>query len=241
MLWLDDYERRARLLPGLLVLLPIVAAAIVLGLHDVPLVSVLVGVLVSFGGPVVLADWVRERGLKLQERLFRDWNGAPTRRRIQWHAPDAGSPLWRRRRAAVAGTTATELPDRESEDASPESADANYEAAVGVARELLRDKQQFPLVYEENKGYGFKRNLLAMRPFGLASAGISILGAAVATGIDLLTGMIGFMTVQMLFALLVPLLLMAFWAQYPGERRVKDAAERYADRFFTALETVEAR
>lgn len=78
MLWLDDYERRARLAPGLLAVLPIALVILALGLRRLPIVSALLSLVTAVGGPVVLASLVRHRGLRLQAELFRKWGGAPT-------------------------------------------------------------------------------------------------------------------------------------------------------------------
>jgi hypothetical protein len=58
-LWLDKYERYARVAPGLFALLPVVITVIALGYRQVPVVSGVASMLSLAGGPVLLADTVR--------------------------------------------------------------------------------------------------------------------------------------------------------------------------------------
>lgn len=53
MLWLDAYERRARLAPGLLALLPVSVAVTVLGLREAPVVTSIIALFAAAGGPVL--------------------------------------------------------------------------------------------------------------------------------------------------------------------------------------------
>src|ERR1700730_18752231 len=75
---LDEYNRRARLVPGLFFVLPVPVVIVALGLRQNPVVAVLVSLIPVMGGPVALADYVRQRGLKVQEALYAAWGGSPT-------------------------------------------------------------------------------------------------------------------------------------------------------------------
>lgn len=236
MLWLKEYDRHARLIPGLLAIFPVVAVAVAFGIHELPTVSVLTGLVASFGGAVLLADWVRDRGLTIQEELLEQWDGLPTTRRLRWRSPDAGSPLWEHRRTILAAATGIELPSEKVEAEAPAAADTTYTGALDVARELVRDKGRFPLVFEENKGYGFHRNLLGIRPVGFRISAVSALIAVLVVGLDSAYGVIGLSIPQMLASVVVPILGLGFWTEYSTASSVQRAAERYADRFFAALQ-----
>jgi len=80
MMWLDAYERRCRLLPGLLAVMPIAIAITALGIKDAPVVSAALGLLSLAGGPVLIASVVRRKGLAAQDALWRNWGGPPTTR-----------------------------------------------------------------------------------------------------------------------------------------------------------------
>jgi anti-sigma factor RsiW len=75
------------------------------------------------------------------------------------------------------------LPDQRDEEVDPGTADDEYEAAVADLRDMTRDRQRFALVFRENVDYGFRRNLLGLRPIGIAA---SVLGLAAALLVGIL-------------------------------------------------------
>lgn len=77
MMWLNGYEIRARLAPGLLALFPITIAIATLGLKKYPAVAFLGSAISLVGGPLLLAELVRSVGIRAQGQLWLDWGGAP--------------------------------------------------------------------------------------------------------------------------------------------------------------------
>jgi hypothetical protein len=71
---------------------------------------------------------------------------------------------------------------KEAEIADWPTAAAAYNSAVDFLREATRDKEQFPLVAEENMNYGYRRNLWAMKPVGITSSIIGFVACAIKTG-----------------------------------------------------------
>jgi hypothetical protein len=72
------------------------------------------------------------------------------------------------------------LPTPAEEAADPAAADLVYAAAVAVLRERTRDHTHFPIVFEELRNYGFRRNLWALRAPGITAAAITTL---ISTGV----------------------------------------------------------
>ncbi len=66
------------------------------------------------------------------------------------------------------------LPSVEAEAQDPQAADRTYEAANDWLLAQTRDQKQFPLVFEENVNYGFRRNFWAMKPLALTISGLSL-------------------------------------------------------------------
>ncbi len=62
------------------------------------------------------------------------------------------------------------LPSPEAEATDPEAADSLYDSAVQWLIPQTRSGGRFPLVFQENVNYGFRRNLWGLRPIGLAVA-----------------------------------------------------------------------
>ena len=63
------------------------------------------------------------------------------------------------------------------EQADPSAADAAYNTATSAIRNQARDAR-FALLHKENANYGFRRNLLGLRLWGIA-ASLGVAGAAV--------------------------------------------------------------
>jgi len=237
-LWLDEYERRARLVPGMLALLPIVLLLVVLGWRQLPVVSSLVSFLSLAGGPVLLADIVRRLGRKEEKLLWAMWEGPPTTRWLRLREPSDNAvrrDRWRRAVASVSGETLLSL---RSERSNPAKADQTIETATEDIRRRTRDRARFALLFSENCAYGFNRNLYAVRWVG---RGVSLVCAlALSTNVarqEALSGDNG-LTPPNIIGLAVLLALVGIWF-WPSEARVRDAADRYASELMQAAVALE--
>ena len=218
MVVLDHYDRRARLAPALLAVAPISVVLLAAGVRQAPVVVGIIGLLSVVGVPILLAGLVRHRGLALQERLWSEWGGPPTTRLLL--GADGRADRWRDDATRATGIDLTSTHSTAFDAA---------ESAVARLRERTRDRARYPLVFEENCNYGFQRNLLAMRPIGLAACTLSALALIVllvlrvATDVpiewfDLISGFVGVA------------LLAGVWLWAPTRDRVRGAADRYAER-----------
>lgn len=235
--WLDEYERRARLLPALLVAAPAVGviaplAASTYGL----LVSALVGPLALFGGTVVVAVLVRERGLQAERQLWTAWGGPPTTMLLR-DRPDS-SARHRRHRHLVEAATGLPLPTLRDQQDDPGDADEQIAQAVAELRSLTRDCDRHPLVFVANRDYGLARNLFALRWHGRVVATAALLTAVIA-GLGSLTGEWAHQAPQLLIALLASSTLLIVWLRFPSEARVRAAADRYATHLLDATVTLQ--
>ncbi len=125
-------------------------------------------VLISFGVMTFISTLISNLGNKCQDRLFSLWGEAPTtiilrhsdksidkytkQRYHQWLSEKLGN---------------FKLPSVEEEKNDPEDADSRYKSAINFLREFTRNKEKYPAVYRDNVNYGFSRNLLAIRSFGV--------------------------------------------------------------------------
>ncbi len=229
MILLDDYERSARLAPGLLVAAPLAIAVLGCGLKDIPVVSSLTAVLVACGGPLLLANTVRDRGVALQERLFTEWGGAPTTSALRLRESTSNQPLRDLWRAGVEAVSGTQLLRLEDEQRDPVDADRRIEAAVAVARERTRDRTKYGMVFAENVNFGFERNLLSMRPFGLTIALLSALACIGAAGFRLVV------VAGPMIAAVINALLCLVWLIVPTKSRVRRAGTKYAEQLLSSV------
>lgn len=228
---LDRYSREARLFPGLLVVLPVAVSVFALFpsfQEVVPAALLGVGGIV---GAVVLTHLVRQRGKEAERRLFRQWGGASTTRRLRFlGASDPGNVA--RLHEDLEAATGRRLPDRETERSDPRAADEEYRRAVALLREQTRDANRFPVVFAENISYGFRRNSWAMRYVG---RGLST-GLLLAAAIILLTPALRteFGTAGPALTAGVNLGLLWFWSAVVTEEWVRDAADLYGNALFQA-------
>ena len=230
-LWLDEYERAARLAPGLIALLPLPILVTAFGLKQNPVVAALVSLVVAVGGPILLAKYVRSRGRGLEEKLYDEWGGPPTTLLLTPALFGAANAVQAQRRANVERVSGQLLP------LTPPPNDTTtqqvYKSAVAALRQKTYNHDAFPLVFAENKGYGFERNVLAIRTEGLVISVVG-LGIAVVGWQRAASGHLGANSSALLTAAVVLLLLTAFWIAWPKKKRVRAAADLYAEQLLDA-------
>src|SRR5216684_670142 len=103
----DRYSRTARLAPALLAALP-AGAVLVAGISSASTALRVAGVLGGCVGLVVVA-FVRDRGRNVQVRLWQDWGGPPSTRRLRWREGPAAEIA--RLHTRVERVTGLALPD----------------------------------------------------------------------------------------------------------------------------------
>jgi hypothetical protein len=212
-------------------------AIVALGLHENPAIALVVGAASGIGAPVVLADYVRHRGQALQERLYATWGGSPTTLRLRHAGDPAQVEVRDRLRACVSEVTGVPLPKEAQGRLTPARADAAYAEAVAQLVRLTRDKQDFPLVFEENKNYGYARNLLAMRPLGI-SLGIASCATLTTACALSLSRLIPLPLINVSAGAVVDALILGAWLIVPSAAHVRRAGEAFADRLFEASWTL---
>lgn len=232
---LDEYSRRARLLPAMIATLPaVIAAAVWLpALKVAPIITVLFS---WFGLGVLLAEFTRDIGKRREPELWASWGGSPTLRRLRLRA-DCENPAararWRARIAALAPDTP--LLGGSQETADPRLADHAIEVCVARLRELTRDATKFPLVFQENASYGFRRNLWAMKPAAISLTLMAIAAAMLAVVVRRTTAE----PYLIVLSVACSSLMLTWWLLRIRSSWVREAAERYADQLLWSCEQLE--
>jgi hypothetical protein len=171
----DRYNRFARLIPAVVVVLPLS----VLAVTSVPVVVTVWGtvaaLVVVVGLPFVVSQVVRDRGLRIQPNLFHAWGGRSSEIMLRWRSTSTKAAVARRHQLVQTHLGIT-LPDEAAEAADPAEADEAYEVATAALRERTRDKAMFPLVFEENIAYGFRRNAYACRTAAIVICVLTTVG-----------------------------------------------------------------
>lgn len=180
----DPYERKARVTPGLLVALPVLVPILCHFGPKHPTLTALVGLLATCGVTYALASIARGRGKQLEERLVAKWGGMPSTLALR-HRDDFIEPMTKQRYHGLIQTKLQlQMPTAAEEAAAPDAADAAYRAATRLLREKTRGDKS--LLLKENIAYGFHRNMLAMKWFGVFTSLLGItLGLALAGAVVL--------------------------------------------------------
>ena len=233
----DRYTWRARVLPVYLTAAPAVlaiAATLPDGLN-LPLAgaSAIVFVPLCYFMSQVAADC----GKRLEPGLWRSWAG-PSTTRFLCHDNDEFNSATRERIHTHLRVLGLEIPTQEQEKADMPAALELYGSAVDELRRLTRDTKRFPLVFEGNVDYGFRRNLLGLKKFGvsIALAGLGASGWALLQGWKA-TGVIA--PVPAVTVVLVACLFLA-WLLGVHANAVGITADRYARYLLEAALDLEA-
>lgn len=238
----DPYERKARVAPALLVILPILTAgACLFGPRNVLLTS-LVTLVGACGLVQALAGVVRHRGQTLEQRLFKRWGGMPTTIALRYRSGIYPLPLLARYHTALAQKTGLAFPNADSEQQDPTAADDIYITAVTQIRNRLRTHAPAMLT-RELISYGFQRNMAAMRNVGISVAvmgvlaGILMMGAITLDSFSLHLSVLAHPDARGLCCGVVSLMLALVWTQH-GEASVRRAGFCYAQQLFEAALTI---
>jgi hypothetical protein len=223
----DTYSRRARLQPALLALFPLLAIVAALFPQLYTMASGLLGLAVASGAAYWLAEYARARGRAVERRLREKWGGKPTSAWLR-HADRKLDPGTKARYCAFLERTVPNwrAPTEAEEKLDPKRADDRYDEAVIWLIEFTRDNKRFPLVFKENVLYGFRRNMLGLRPFGISVSGacmLIVVTSLLRSGVTLAA-----LNATHVAAFALAVLALCAWLTTVSEEWVCDAAQCYA-------------
>ena len=232
-LGIDIYTLRARLMPALLASLPVIALGVVAlpWLEEANKFWSLVGLGVTTFAALI----ARRAGNRVQPKLYLAWGGIPTTARLRYASETSREEIDRRHRLVerILGDSLT-LPTADEERHDPVAADRRYSDAMRRIVSKLRNNSIAPMVTGENRNYGFARNLLGLKPIGIASAAFSLVLAAAVAGYMLNDGQ-GIGAAIMLLPAAAAVTALCLWPLVDFNF-VRPSAEAYADRIIDALD-----
>lgn len=180
----------------------------------------------------VLAQIARDAGKAIEGPLWASWGGPPTVRMLR-HRDTTFDPGLKARihRRLVELRVVDHMPSEAEEEADPAGADKVYTTCSGWLRNKaleLKAVSPFDVVHAENIAYGFRRNILGIRPYGLIILGIAV----VATVAAFLFGR------EPIIELCGITLVGAFLALGVNEAAMRRAANEYSIRLLNAVEAI---
>jgi hypothetical protein len=221
----DRYERKARLLPGLMLA---ATPALTAGSVSQELTSwynaasFTVGIEFLFA--VLLGHYARSRGRVAEDHLWNSWDGPPTTR---WLRPldrtcsDSQKSKWR---GAIKRITGISIPASIPDGANQETVDRQIGDATRQLRYALRNRPEATILAIHNEDYGFARNLYGVRWHWVVMCISCLVGCGVAFAIGLRPYM--GLAVSLSFTL-ISLLIAKELPDY-----VRRCADRYAESLF---------
>lgn len=231
-----SYQLRARVEPLLLVAFPVAVLAYVLGAPD-DLIGRVGVTVATFGVATLLTLLARDRGRRIEADLWDGWGGPPTTT-MMLSTSGAPSPNLAAHRRHVRRLLPDVEPLTDERDrADPTGSRRTIEQYVTHLRERTRDRQRFPIVFDANVGYGFRRNVLGLRPVGLVVAGATA-AASIGALVLVLRGDLERPVTGVVLALGVAATAAVMWMRASSEW-VRVQANRYADALLAAAEAID--
>ena len=140
----------------------------------------LIGGLLSCAFLFLLAQLGRDRGKAIEPRLYGEWGGKPSVAMLRHRDSRIDRHTKRRWRiyleSRVPGLV---LATKDEEAQRPAEADDGYESATMWLLTQTRDPVRFQLLQAENLNYGFRRNMLGLKPCALGLDAICTVGLLV--------------------------------------------------------------
>jgi len=165
----DSYNRVARIYPGMLAIAPVLwtLASLEPDLFVGSASRVVVSGSCFLGSLTLLASIARWRGKHVESVLVQKWGGWPTTAILRHSDRTIDSFTKARYHQELEKIcVGLKLPSEDQEKQSPSDADARYRSATKCLIEKRRE-DKYHLLHKENALYGFRRNLLGLKPAAL--------------------------------------------------------------------------
>lgn len=183
------------------------------------------------------ADIARRLGKHIEERIYAELGGKPSLVMLRSSDTTFDAATKAQYRAFLSLKIAQPVPSEQDERDDPKAVDAFYERAGGWLRENTRDTTKFPVLFNENIIYGFRRNLL-----GLKWPALTLNAAIVLLCLTLLyrKGIVDTeddVTVRLLIVLVFAVIHAIYMTFAVGKKSVVDASRTYARQLLLSCET----
>lgn len=241
---LNPYGRQAWLQPVLVSFGQVLFVCAVLFPEWITIWNAAKGVVLTLSVTLVM-HCVRDPGKSLEARLIEQWDGLPSTAMLRHRDARIDRITKARYRAYLARVVpslAQITPEIEKSD--PSSADESYGSAGRWLRAQTRNRTRFGLLLQENVGYGFRRNTLALKRWArwLDSAGLLLCVVVIAVALSgvpagiaaLLSGVV----IRVGCAAGIFVLHWCVFQFWIRESWVSVAAERYARQLLEACDTL---
>jgi len=230
----SQYELRARLLPGVLVILPFAMLCYVVA-KESQIIFPSVSALLLFLAPI-LSENVRLKGLDAQEKLWKKWSGNPACYAVAQILDTKGTDSENYLVKHLETLLDIVFPKSDHKENSQELERMSEYVVTELVRQT-KDAKRYPKLFRENMAYGLQRNLYAIRYWGIIS---NVICSLLLVAYEYLTNSERLRSLNQLWFLveLVYLLFLCFWLFSPTELKVKKNADLYVVRLLEATRDI---
>lgn len=231
----DEYTLKARIAPALLVVFPLCIIAYFIFPTSLSIWGKIWTLFVLSGGIILLSQIGRDFGKKKENDLFKKWGGKPTTKFLRYK--DAPNKIHLQRMHDKLNQIVPELtmPTEEDENNYPTKTDEIYDSYIKHLISKTRNKKSFPLIFQENCNYGFRRNLWGMKPIGVSFAFIGTIYPIFL--LFVLVKQFSPLPVSLFISIIINAILLLGWVLWVLPDWVKIAADAYAERLLESIET----
>ena len=220
----DEYAWRARAVPVVIAIAPALVALILLG---TPWHFALKGTTLAFG--ISATAWVLALtgglpGKRLEQRLWNKQGGPPTVRFLR-RGNKEYNQFTRCRVHAKLRDLGFDLPSSEEELHHPDTATLKWQSCVDELIRRTRNRDSFPLVFQNLTDYGMHRNMLGLKWPGIISSLMAIVTGSWFT-FHAIQNEIS--PVEPMTTLVASLAIFIVWLGVATQRHLKTSDERYA-------------
>ena len=174
------YAWYARTAPMYLALLPL-AIAVGIWFPDAPALQ---RIGAAAGAPAILAVFLaekgRDRGRRLQSKLWKSWGGPLLTQYLRHRNDEINEHLklgYHQKLSELLPHLS--IPSAEEEALDPTGADSVYDACAQHLVNIVReDTKRFWSAFKENRSQGFRRNLWGLKPLGVVCSSVAVVAAA---------------------------------------------------------------
>jgi hypothetical protein len=230
----NSYDRKARLYPALILIFPAIIPIYYVSIAHFEKMQIIINLIIACGFPFLLTQFTRDNGKKIENTLFNKWGGMPSMVFFR-HRDSKIDPLTKNKYHKKLANLVqnTKLFTLDEEIANKDEADNTYIAWSNYIRTHTRDTNKFKLLYYENINYGFRRNLVGSRKFGLIISIISIVTLYLQKFYTLNLSNIEYITI---LYMVIECTILLLWLFYFTDNWVRIPAEAYALRLAESID-----
>lgn len=162
------YERRARYYPAVFTISPLIIFFYFWFKEIQSLEWAFLGIVTNLGLAIPLSTLARKLGNKKQDKLLIKWGSLPATQLLMHSNNSLNDATKVRYHFKLKGIKGLVIPTVEEERIDLQIAIVNFNSCIDYLIRKTRNRNDYPLVFEENVSYGRIRNLFGLKPIALS-------------------------------------------------------------------------